>query len=99
MNLKEDQCVIVDLGPNEEAARDAATVLGPSLHPNDRPGIEVGVLPAAPEPMLAKADVPQAAPPSLRKDFGEVIDLGMRDAYYHGQIFRRYQIYLCRNLH
>jgi CRISPR-associated protein Cas2 len=31
MNLKEDQLVIIDLGPNEDAARDAATVLGPSL--------------------------------------------------------------------
>jgi len=39
MNLKEDQCVIVDLGPNEEEARDAATVLGPSL-----PSQEAGVL-------------------------------------------------------
>lgn len=31
MNLKEDQCVIVDVGPNEQAAREAATVLGPGL--------------------------------------------------------------------
>jgi CRISPR-associated protein Cas2 len=31
MNLKEDQCVIIDLGPNEAVAREAATVLGPSL--------------------------------------------------------------------
>ena len=31
MNLKEDQCVILDLGPNETLAREAATVLGPSL--------------------------------------------------------------------
>jgi CRISPR-associated protein Cas2 len=35
MNLKEDQCVIVDLGPNEEAARESATVLGPSLPKGD----------------------------------------------------------------
>jgi 4-amino-4-deoxy-L-arabinose transferase-like glycosyltransferase len=48
---------------------------------------------------VQEADVPQPAPASLRKDFDEVIDLGMRDAHYHGQIFRRYQIYLCRNLH
>lgn len=33
MNQKEDQCVIVDLGPNEQAARESATVLGPSLPP------------------------------------------------------------------
>ena len=31
MNLKEDKCLILDLGANEPAARDAATVLGPSL--------------------------------------------------------------------
>ena len=33
MNLKEDNCMIVDLGPNEEFARDAVAVLGPSLPP------------------------------------------------------------------
>jgi CRISPR-associated protein Cas2 len=31
LNLKEDQLLIVDLGGNEEAAREAATVLGESL--------------------------------------------------------------------
>jgi len=31
LNLKEDQLLIVDLGGNEDAARDAATVLGQSL--------------------------------------------------------------------
>lgn len=31
MNLKEDQALIVDLGGNEDAAREAATVLGPAL--------------------------------------------------------------------
>ncbi len=31
LNLKEDQLLIVDLGSNEEAARQAATVLGQSL--------------------------------------------------------------------
>jgi len=40
MNLKEDQCVIVDLGPNEEEARAAATVLGPSL-PKGETGVVV----------------------------------------------------------
>lgn len=29
VNLKEDQVLIVDLGANEEAAREAATTLGP----------------------------------------------------------------------
>jgi hypothetical protein len=31
MNLKEDQLMIVDLGPDEAVAREAATVIGPSL--------------------------------------------------------------------
>ncbi len=47
---------------------------------------------------VQEADKPQVPPASLTKDFGEVIDLGMHDAYYHGQLFRRYQVYLCRNL-
>lgn len=40
MNLHEDQCVIVDLGPNEEEARAAATVLGPGL-PQGKSGVVV----------------------------------------------------------
>jgi CRISPR-associated protein Cas2 len=40
MNLKEDQCVIVDLGPDEVVAREAATVLGPSL-PKGETGVVV----------------------------------------------------------
>lgn len=39
-NLKEDQCVIVDLGPNEDEARAAATVLGPAL-PTGASGVVV----------------------------------------------------------
>lgn len=35
MNLKEDQTVIIDLGSNEDLARQAATVLGPSLPQGD----------------------------------------------------------------
>lgn len=31
LNLKEDQLLIVDLGGNEETARESARVLGPSL--------------------------------------------------------------------
>jgi hypothetical protein len=40
MNLKEDQCVIVDLGPDEVVAREAATVLGASL-PKGETGVVV----------------------------------------------------------
>jgi len=35
MNLKEDQTMIVDLGPNEEGARKAATVIGQALPAQD----------------------------------------------------------------
>jgi CRISPR-associated protein Cas2 len=31
MNLKEDQAMIIDMGPNEKEARDAAAVIGQSL--------------------------------------------------------------------
>jgi len=40
VNLGEDQVVIVDLGSNEEAAREAATVLGPAL-PEQESGMVV----------------------------------------------------------
>lgn len=40
MNLKEDQALILDLGPDEETARDAATMLGPGL-PEAEKGIVV----------------------------------------------------------
>jgi CRISPR-associated protein Cas2 len=35
MNLKEDQALILDLGPDEKAAREAATVLGLPLDEAD----------------------------------------------------------------
>jgi CRISPR-associated protein Cas2 len=35
MNLKEDQAMILDLGPNEEEARKAATVVGQPLPDQD----------------------------------------------------------------
>lgn len=40
LNLKEDQLLIVDLGTNEEAAREAATTLGPGL-PDQESGVVV----------------------------------------------------------
>ncbi|NLF10113.1 MAG: CRISPR-associated endonuclease Cas2 [Pirellulaceae bacterium] len=36
MNLDDDQAVIIDLGPDEQMARGAATVLGPSLPGGDK---------------------------------------------------------------
>ncbi|MBX3497560.1 MAG: CRISPR-associated endonuclease Cas2 [Parvibaculum sp.] len=40
LNLKEDQLLIVDLGSNEDAARESATVLGQSL-PDQESGMVV----------------------------------------------------------
>jgi hypothetical protein len=40
LNLKEDQCFILDLGPDEQAARDSATVLGAGL-PEGKKGVVV----------------------------------------------------------
>jgi len=40
VNLKVDQVLIIDLGSNEEAAREAATTLGPSL-PDQESGVVV----------------------------------------------------------
>ena len=40
MNKKEDQAIILDLGSNENEAREAATVIGPSL-PEQSSGIIV----------------------------------------------------------
>lgn len=31
MNLREDQCIISDVGPDERSARQSTTVLGPAL--------------------------------------------------------------------
>jgi CRISPR-associated protein Cas2 len=36
MNLDDDQAMIVDLGPDEDVARKAATVLGAALPPGDK---------------------------------------------------------------
>lgn len=40
MNQKEDQTIIIDLGPDEAIARGAATVIGPSL-PRGEQGVVV----------------------------------------------------------
>lgn len=40
LNLKEDQLLIIDLGSNEDTARDAATVLGQAL-PEQESGMVV----------------------------------------------------------
>lgn len=40
MNLHEDNCAILDFGPNEQEARAAATVLGPAL-PKGESGVVV----------------------------------------------------------
>jgi 4-amino-4-deoxy-L-arabinose transferase-like glycosyltransferase len=43
-------------------------------------------------------DGPTPLPAVLRAAFTSVTDLGMRDARYHGQVFRRYQLYWCHDL-
>ena len=40
LNLKADQCIIIDLGANEESAREAVAVLGESL-PKAQTGVVV----------------------------------------------------------
>jgi CRISPR-associated protein Cas2 len=40
LNLNDDQVIIIDLGPDEQSARDAATVLGESL-PKGENGVVV----------------------------------------------------------
>jgi len=48
---------------------------------------------------VREAERPGPAPPELVHDFDSVTDLGMRAAFYHGEPFRHYQLYFCRNLH
>ncbi len=47
---------------------------------------------------LEETDDPMPAPRTLLADFESVTNLGMREAFYYGQEFRRYQVYLCRDL-
>jgi len=47
---------------------------------------------------IVETDVPLPPPATLTEDFASVTDLGMRDAYYNGEVYRRYQLYFCRNL-
>ena len=47
---------------------------------------------------IEEAERPRPAPASLTNDFVEVVDWGMREATYNGQVFRKYQIYFCREL-
>ena len=43
-------------------------------------------------------DCPLPAPAALVRDFRSVENLGMREAFYNGQVYRRYQLFLCREL-
>ena len=47
---------------------------------------------------IQETDDPVAPPETVLEDFARVTNLGMRDAYYAGQPFRRYQLYLCEGL-
>jgi 4-amino-4-deoxy-L-arabinose transferase-like glycosyltransferase len=48
---------------------------------------------------VREADRPAPPPAELLRDFDSVTDLGMRAAFYHGEPFRHFQLYFCRNLH
>ena len=47
---------------------------------------------------VRERDDPLPPPPSLVADFRSVTDLGMREAFYFGRPFRRFQLYMCRDL-
>jgi 4-amino-4-deoxy-L-arabinose transferase-like glycosyltransferase len=47
---------------------------------------------------IQEINEPTAPPAALTNDFASVTDMGMRDAFYNGQVYRRYQLYLCRGL-
>jgi len=47
---------------------------------------------------VIETPTPVPPPAALTQDFESVTDLGMRDAYYNGDVYRRYQLYFCKNL-
>jgi len=47
---------------------------------------------------IQETDTPSPPPKILTDDFESVKDLGMRDAYYNGEVYRRYQLYFCSGL-
>jgi hypothetical protein len=47
----------------------------------------------------ASADNRIAPPPELREEFDSVSDLGVFDIHYRERVFRRLQLFACRNLH
>lgn len=47
---------------------------------------------------IEENDGPTPPPPPLVAAFASVTNLGMRDARYHGQVFRRYQLYWFHDL-
>jgi len=47
---------------------------------------------------VEETDSPSPPPAALRREFESVTDLGMRDAFYNGEVYRRYQLYLCQGL-
>jgi hypothetical protein len=45
-----------------------------------------------------ETDSPQTVPADLRSEFTSVKDLGMREILYRGRVFRRLQLFECRDL-
>ena len=48
--------------------------------------------------LFVTQEVELQAPPFLVKEFDSVTDLGLHDVQYNGQVYRRVQIFACRNL-
>jgi 4-amino-4-deoxy-L-arabinose transferase-like glycosyltransferase len=47
---------------------------------------------------IRETDDPMPIPGTVSAGFRSVTDLGMRDALYHGQVFRRFQLFKCQEL-
>ena len=47
---------------------------------------------------VRETDSPQPVPESLRQEFAAIQDLGMKEIRYRGRVFRRLQLFECREL-
>jgi hypothetical protein len=47
---------------------------------------------------VSETDSPQPVPEVLRREFASVTDLGFREILYRGRVFRRLQLFECRDL-
>jgi hypothetical protein len=47
---------------------------------------------------VLETDTPQSPPEEVRREFASIIDLGLTEILYRGRVFRRLQIFECRDL-